>query len=357
MLAIITPVHATRQNKRLELLARTLESVRKLPQELIHIVVDDGSSVDVRDVFASCTDSRAYYLRREKLTGERKTASCALNYGINMILDAQPSHKPFTHVDTLTFLHSDDLMLGVDQRLHLLREQSRFVAVTSDVYHLRGGHLRLLPKKHTLMPIELTLEGATNTQYHTIIWKKNFAQYMRRYNAAYHKNDGIFFSHIGFGEDRASWKLTMKCAYETGYGIGHVAVPEVIYRLHPKNISHTIKTSDMNTDLAFVDSVYFSTLRKNSGSLLHPFWRTTYDEINRRFFRPLRLRICKALYFSTNSLAHRADIPWTNRVFNAKRCNYIYYSHFFFFAVKRDYNNESELITYCFKIMILEYFF
>ena len=124
--AIITPVYVSPEfPSRLEFFNKTVASVNALSASEaahLHIVVDDGSTdpEGIKRALEKYDDCRIRYLRRERKATDLKTASNALNFGIDAVLDGHEKIPEYKNIDSITPLHSDDLMYDIAARAKAL---------------------------------------------------------------------------------------------------------------------------------------------------------------------------------------------------------------------------------------------
>ncbi len=267
-IAVITPVYATPENQRLVLLEDTIKSMHRLQDDFVHLIVDDGSPFNVRDLVMSYNslDPRIRYLRRERQKSDLCTASNALNYGINQVLDSEE----YKDIEAITTLHSDDLMLDLEIRLRAIEEG----ACASTGYELRfdnNGYAKL-KRGFSILPLYMISDGnSEGLNTHTFMWRRDLAVFMRRFNLENHNIDGLFMPNIRYAEDRAVAKLTILAVHLSNGLIDHVNIPCVAYRLHTNSITGDISYEDRGKDRQIVDSAYYLTTKKRSKGRISEF--------------------------------------------------------------------------------------
>jgi len=112
---VITPVYCTTKNRRQRLLLESLYSVRlQSHPEYLHVVVDDGSTDDTKEVLERIAQSDPRLMVLSKKNGG---SSEAVNFGIQKAAELHPP-------DYITLCHSDDLLLprSLDHRVQLAEE-------------------------------------------------------------------------------------------------------------------------------------------------------------------------------------------------------------------------------------------
>jgi len=239
---VVTPVYATPQNERLELLDLTLRSVRKQSySNLVHLVVDDGSPSDVKGLIDSLRDPRFRYVRREKTDSEKLTASNPLNLGIDLVLGRSPdvfTGAEAADISALTYLHSDDLFTKDSLRSRMSKLGSGFVY--SDMASFSGekkiiGISRL---DGTLDNDDLLQKGPNMIfNHHTTLWTLHFLEYLRNFNSRKYGQYSVFDPRISFGEDRDASLSSLEAATECGMDVRHIPEITVFYRVHDQSIT------------------------------------------------------------------------------------------------------------------------
>jgi len=94
---------------------------------LVCVVVDDGSPVDIQPLLRDQKYDKLRYVRRERGEHDLKTASNALNFGLGLCLGG--SGDVFTSAEAanlaaIAYLHSDDMLTldSVERRLAALSD-------------------------------------------------------------------------------------------------------------------------------------------------------------------------------------------------------------------------------------------
>jgi glycosyltransferase involved in cell wall biosynthesis len=187
LIAIITPVYVSPEfPSRLEFFDKTVASVsllRSNPTTHLHIVVDDGSTdpEDLKRVLEKYDDSRIRYLRRERKGTDLKTASNALNFGIDAVLDGHETIPEYKNIDSVTPLHSDDLMYDIASRAKSL-ELAAMGAALSRIVVLREGTERIHEPDFTMSAQDYVRQGIAPYPVSSIMWKRSTLAGMRKYN-------------------------------------------------------------------------------------------------------------------------------------------------------------------------------
>lgn len=242
--AVVTPIYATPENGRLELLHQTLMSIvhqQDSNYSLVYLVVDDGSTSDVEGFLKSYNDSRIRYIRRERSPSDLKTASNALNLGIDLCLTRDSSIFTMNESDDLysiAFLHSDDLLTkdSIKTRLEYLGEG--FVHTDMAFFNNKGNVIRV-KKWKAESDKEYILAVGTHIlfNHHTIMWELGFLRYLKDFVAREYEQPGVFDPLLSHGEDRDMSLSSAEAAIEGNYEIRHISAVSVFYRCHQNSIT------------------------------------------------------------------------------------------------------------------------
>ena len=251
--AIITPIYATQDNRRLDLFQRTLASVHKLSDNFSHITVDDGSSLssgvqEICNRFAG--DKRFSYLHRKRNNNDRFTASNAINAGINHVF----SNPQYSDIDHLAFLHSDDEIISLEERTKPLSKNTG--ATIADMV-LVTNRKEKLQRGQQVIPQEWIAQGrAAGIPYHTIIWQREFVSLMLNYNL--NKGiEGLFLPALAFAEDRAAWKLTVLLSAKENLKIGYTPILSVKKHRQPYSVTGNTSYREWLLDTEVVEKTYY----------------------------------------------------------------------------------------------------
>ena len=199
--ATIIPVYAS-TNERLKYFDDCLKSVVRQSHPTIGVIVDDGSPKfeDVKQIVKNNNNGFLRLIQRKRYPDDRKTASNALNYGLekvivnsNEILNKTEENR----VRGVCYLHSDDMLAkeSIKKRVELLKNNS-FV------------YSRLYKIDSESRPIDIygcgenILQGAGSFAHHTIMWDINFLKGLRLYIRKKFNQIGIFDKNLCAGEDR-----------------------------------------------------------------------------------------------------------------------------------------------------------
>ncbi len=244
--AVISPVYATPQNERLKLFDHTVRSFirqRTDALNLVHVVVDDGSSSDVEGFLREYHDSRIRYIRRDKSPSDLRTASNALNLGIDCCLAG--SGDVFTRSEAsdlyaIAFLHSDDLLPkdSVQKRIWKMGNGTGFVHTDMAFLDETGEVIGIRGWKGGNGEKYLSSVGNHRLfNHHTIMWGTGFLRYLKDFVAAKYGQEGVFDPNLSHGEDRDMSLSSMEAALEGGYKPSYGSFVSVFYRCHPKSIT------------------------------------------------------------------------------------------------------------------------
>ena len=178
---MVVPVYATEDNGRLDFLGQTLNSVeRQTHHGTVGVVVDDGSSVDVQGFMIERGYKKSRYVRRERQPEDLKTASNAINVGLNLSLARSGdvfTSKEREELVAIGLVHSDDLVpyASVEKRLAQLGGTDSFVF--GNVASIDSSERFLGASKwEGNLPL---LQGAYFPN-HTIIWTLPFLQKLQK---------------------------------------------------------------------------------------------------------------------------------------------------------------------------------
>jgi glycosyltransferase involved in cell wall biosynthesis len=246
LIAIITPVYVSPEfPSRLELFDKTVASVHRLDSNgaaHLHIVVDDGSTDPscLKRVLEKYADSRIRYLRRERKETDLKTASNALNLGIAAVLDGHEKIPEYKNIDSVTPLHSDDLMYDIASRAKSLAGADVGAALGKIVV-LREGTEKIHAPDFTMSARDYVMQGIAPYPVGSIMWKRSTLAGMRKYNEerlpADQRFEGVY--HPGFVnvEDVLVAKLTALYLSDADLRIAVSEQISMLYRYHIDSLS------------------------------------------------------------------------------------------------------------------------
>jgi hypothetical protein len=299
-LAIVTPVYATEANRRLDLLAQTMRSVssQQLPGDsYVQIVVDDGSEADVAACVKSHGDACMRYLRRERKAGDLKTASNAINFGLELVM--RRSGDVFTQeersdVAAATYLHSDDLFTRASARDRLSRLEGGAVytdmALFDDNVRYVSTGDRYLRPRHPFYP---------SFNHHTIMWGMEFLHRMKEYAGERYGQDGIFDPKLFYGEDLDVSMISLEVADKHNLPMSYAREVTVMYRMHELSITGSNIPSEVERQKDHITSKHPQVHWSAPNRLLaNPPWSffTFLPEPMKRKLRPLQGAIIDALH-------------------------------------------------------------
>lgn len=240
--AVITPIYATPENERLKLFDYTAGSVgkqRNARSNIVHIVVDDGSSVDVESHIRDYKNPQIRYIRREKPISDLKTASNALNLGIDLCI--QGSSDIFTKSEAsdlngVTYLHSDDLLTldSIGDRIKNL--DGGFVYTDMAFFNNQGKIIAVRGWKGGSNKEDM-LKNNFAFNHHTVMWEMGFLQYLKDFVARKYGQSGIFDPFLSHGEDRDASLSSAEAAMEGGFRVTYIPSVSVLYRVHQQSIT------------------------------------------------------------------------------------------------------------------------
>jgi len=245
LIAIITPIYVSPEfPSRLELFDKTVASVNKLGSDgttHLHIVVDDGSTdpEGIQRLLEKYDDRRIRYLRRERKGTDLKTASNALNFGIDAVLDGHGKIPEYKKIDSITQLHSDDLMYDIASRAKSL-EPADVGAALSKIVVFRDGSEKIHEPNFTMSARDYVTQGIAPYPVGSIMWKPSTLAGMKKYNKEKlpgdQRFDGVYHPDFVNVEDVLVTKLTALYLCEANL---RIAVSEEIstsYRYHQDSL-------------------------------------------------------------------------------------------------------------------------
>ena len=242
--AIVTPIYATSENKRLSLFHQTVRSVinQQTFTKIVYVVVDDGSPLKVEKFLEDFKDSRIRYVHRDRSPLDINTASNALNIGLEHCLSRSKEVFSRREADTLcavAFLHSDDLLAteSVEKRLRYLKEG--FVYTNMAVFGKEEKIVAVFnPKSYESKEAMSRKESFLRFPHHTIVWEMNFLNHLKDYIAKRYGQQGIFDSELWMGEDRDVSMSSLEAAVEhKDAEIRYIPFISVFYRQHKNSIT------------------------------------------------------------------------------------------------------------------------
>ncbi len=310
--ALIIPIYATDENKRLDLSKYTLRSAIWQKDTDI-IVVDDGSTVDVEGLLKKYNNSLIIYIRRERSPTDLKTASNALNLGIDYCLEETYSAKKWRAVG---FLHSDDLATeeSVQMRIKGL-EGPNDGCVQTDLGLINGkGKIIGMRQGKKLDEIDLSRDNLYSFNHHTIMWQYGFLRYLKHFVAEKYGQPGVFDPLLSHGEDRDMSLSCYEAAIEGGYTLSRTLnnpLKITIYylRIVETENQNNSKNGVIQSPLSYVPriSVFY---RQHQESI-------TGDPVESDYLKSQRARIHQK-HFKEQKMSNleilarlQADPPWS----------------------------------------------
>lgn len=264
-MAVITPAYITPQNGRLALFAQTINSVvtqRLCQVRLVYLVVDDGSTVDLKSFVEQWRDPRVRYVRRQRSATDLQTASNALNLGFDLCLAKDPhvfSHAEARDLCAATYLHSDDLLTQDSVERRALRLNGGCVHTAMACFHNDGTVKKIMSFKCGTADQVMAANAAGKPLYnhHTFMWDFDFLRRLRAYVAEKYAQGGIFDTALSHGEDKDMTLSSIVMAIEQGLPVVYLPQITVFYRLHEQSIS------GRSADAAYVASQQDRLYRKH----------------------------------------------------------------------------------------------
>ncbi len=245
LIAIITPVYVSPEfPSRLELFDKTVASVNMLRSNgatHLHIVVDDGSTdpAGLKRVLEKYDDSRIRYLRRERKGTDLKTASNALNFGIDAVLDGHEKVPEYKNIDSVTPLHSDDLMYDIASRAKFLALPDVGAAL-SKIVVLREGKEKIHAPDFAMSARDYVTQGIAPYPVGSIMWRPSTLAGMRKHNKEMlpvdQRFDGVYHPDFVNVEDVLVAKLTALYLCDANLRIAVSEEISMLYRYHQDSL-------------------------------------------------------------------------------------------------------------------------
>jgi len=253
LIAIITPVYVSPEfPSRLRLFDQCVASVNKLETAHLHIVVDDGSpnAEGIQRVLSKYGDSRIRYLRRKRKKTDLKTASNALNFGIDAVLGGHDK------ISAVTPLHSDDLMCDVSSRAKAL-EPDDVGAALGKIVIRRNRKRTIHEPDFDLRPQDYVARGIAPYPVGSIMWKPGTLAGMKAYN----KFGGVYNPRFVNVEDVLVAKLTALYLRDAGLRIAVSGEISMVYRHHQDSLRGHHRGSDLwDRNVSSMTRMYYKLL-------------------------------------------------------------------------------------------------
>ncbi|MEM5868599.1 MAG: glycosyltransferase family A protein [Candidatus Aenigmatarchaeota archaeon] len=269
--AIITPIYATPENGRLELFRYTISSVAGQTSDfpLIHVVVDDGSSSDVKYFIREFEDSirqknnniKIRYVKRDRKPEEICTPSYARNLGIELILRGEIlTREEKNNIYGITFLDSDDLLPkeGINTRAKGLKKG--FTRSDIAICNRKGKVLSIIKASKDGFP----------RNHLTLFFDIDFLRYLKDYVGEKYGQDGIFAPY-SFGEDLDAHLSAVEAARYGGFEINYIPKVSLYYVKHSKSITNDYMPSNCKEEISKIFEKHKIQESKNLEAFIKPF--------------------------------------------------------------------------------------
>lgn len=239
--AIITPIYAMAENRRLELFEHTLRSVSNQSHPgLVHVVVDDGSTADVQALLKEHADPRIRYIRRERSPTDLITSSNAANLGIDSCIsgsDSIFSQREARDLCAVTYLHSDDALSPDSIGIRLQNLPSGFVYTNMALFDESGRFIKESRSARGKISELLRRQFDLAFNHHTTMWSIGFVSYLRDYVQNKYGQDGVFDPRLNAVEDVDVTFSSLETALAGNFDIVYVPKMTVLYRVHRQSIT------------------------------------------------------------------------------------------------------------------------
>lgn len=266
--AIVIPIYATSENGRLNLLPFTLKSVRNqnlAGHNLVNLVVDDGSSVDVQGYLNSYQrefhDQRVRYIRRERKGGDLHTSSNAINIGLDACIMKSSDVFTVSEANDLyaaTFLHSDDLLTKDSVEGRVSQLGNAFVFSDMADFDEQGKLVAIRRWNKGSNPNELLSPfNVYHFNYHTVMWQIGFLQRVGDYVKMRYQQDGVFDPSITQCEDTDAVLSSAEAAAAYNSSLTYIPFVSVFYRMHKNSITGLGSTEERNLHHSFMFKKHF----------------------------------------------------------------------------------------------------
>jgi glycosyltransferase involved in cell wall biosynthesis len=243
----IIPVYAS-TSERLKYFNDCLKSITRQQYPTITIVVDDGSPKfdDVKQIFENNNNGSLRLVQRTRHPNDKKTASNAINYGIEKILsnsDEILTHSEMGKIKGICYLHSDDMFTktSIEQRMNALKDKS---VVYSNLFRIDsqskpiskyGCGKKILVSCHTF-------------PHHSTMWHIDFLKELKSYIHQKFNQPGLFDKNLCAGEDRDVTLNTIRFAKKNNYPIIFIDGPTYLYRDQKDSITCLMSQKQKSQD-------------------------------------------------------------------------------------------------------------
>lgn len=260
------------------------ERSKYLPQALLTIVnqsyptvglvIDDDSPkpYDVESIVNSTNaNGMLRYVKRQRQSNDLHTASNALNFGIDLILERKDGIFISSEKDNIRgicYLHSDDL-LPKESNLNRIKSTAKSGFSYAYTYVVDSN----------LKPIFIHGCGpripghAFSFPHHSVMWSFDFLSELRSYTMAKYHQNGLFDCSITCGEDRDVSLSALELCRKIGKRPSHLGRIGYIYRLHKRTVSGATTNSQKLLEKKFINRKHG--LRSDSLSIA--LSRLTFD--------------------------------------------------------------------------------
>ncbi|MGM5483807.1 MAG: glycosyltransferase family A protein [Nanobdellota archaeon] len=235
---VVVPVFAHKKS-RLIYLKKCLESLKRQQINFKSYVIDDGSPLrdDVRSLIDCINDKRINLVERERSVNDRKTASNAINMGLEMFIQNND-------VSYVCYLHSDDGLPkdSLKQRLKGDFSYSRFLAFKDNNPLKIKGFSKMGFKN-----------GYHSFPHHASMWSIEFLKELKKYNKNVYNQESIFDPLIAAGEDRDVTLSSMELAEIKDIIPRFVSNIGYFYRIQDDSITVEMEEKKIKEDMERID--------------------------------------------------------------------------------------------------------
>jgi glycosyltransferase involved in cell wall biosynthesis len=250
---VIIPAYVHSEGRAKHLREALLSAVQQTSPTVV-LIVDDGSPLvgAVEDITADIANDRVRHIKRERKPTDLRTASNALNLGLEIVLRRDSSvltREEQRDLDTVCYLHSDDTLTP-----NSIKQRKRTVGQG----YCYGELIRMTEKGDVLTTAskEIEKDGGLFFPHQTVMWNLGFLDEVKTYLRIKYGQETIFDPNISYGEDRDVSLATHNAALITGRTVGRSRDVCYHYRVHMDSITGETSFSERRRQERLVDKKY-----------------------------------------------------------------------------------------------------